>query len=207
MLETDLKNKMKKYMLLIISIIILILSFLNSWFYDVLFDSLFVLGLIPSVILIISWILCFVFSILKLIKNKELLNILSLVIVVFTAFLILFFPFRKNKVKLELEFFEEGRLEIIQMVEDDKLEIDALGNAKLPDKYKQFSNSGEIVVYQNDLDDKLIAFWVFRGMQSGSVQLIYSTGGEKLIRDNETGHSIVSVDKLKDNWYYVVTDY
>lgn len=53
----------------------------------------------------------------------------------------------------------------------------------------------------------MIAFWVFRGMQSGLVQLIYSTGGEKLIRDNEAGHPIVSVDKLKDNWYYVVTDY
>ena len=48
---------------------------------------------------------------------------------------------------------------------------------------------------------------MFRGMQSGSAELIYSTGGEKIIETNETGHPIISIEKLKDNWYYVITDY
>lgn len=52
-----------------------------------------------------------------------------------------------------------------------------------------------------------VSFWVFRGMQSGSAELIYSTGGEKIIETNETGHPIISIEKLKDNWYYVITDY
>ncbi|MBQ7031423.1 MAG: hypothetical protein IJN13_03515 [Bacilli bacterium] len=93
------------------------------------------------------------------------------------------------------------------MIEDNKLKVDDLGNVKLPNKYKKVSTSGEVAVYQNDEDGKVVAFWIFRGMQSGSVQLIYSTGGEELIMDNETGHPIVSIDKLKDNWYYVVTNY
>lgn len=198
---------MKKYILLIVSVIVLIISFLNSWFSDMLFDSLFVFAVITSLVLFVGWVVCLVFSIIKLIKDKGIFNILSLAVVILTAILFLFFPFRETKVKLELKLFEDERLEIIKMIEDNKLEIDELGNAKLPEKYRKVSTSGEIAIYQNDEDGKVIAFWVFRGMQSGSVQLIYSTGGEKLIRDNETGHLIVSTDKLKDNWYYVVTDY
>lgn len=198
---------MKKYILLIVSVIVMILSFLNSWFSDQLLDSLFIFALIPSLILFVGWVTCLVFAIIKLIKEKTILNILSLVLVILTALLVLFFPFREAKVRLELNLYEDERLEIIYMVEDNKLEIDDLDNAKLPDKYKKISTSGEVVVYQNDEDGKVVAFWVFRGMLSGSVQLIYSTGGEQLIRDNETGHPIVSIDKLEDNWYYVVTDY
>lgn len=198
---------MKKYILLIISIIVLIIAFINSWFSDMLFDALFIFALIPSFILFVGWTICLVFSIKKFIKDKNILNILSLAIVILTALLILFFPFRRTKVKIELELFKKERLEIIRLIENDKLEIDKMGNAKLPNKYKKLSSSGEVAIYQNDEDGKVIVFWVFRGTLSGSVQLIYSTDGEKLIRYNETAHSIVSVDKLKDNWYYVVTDY
>ena len=188
---------MKKYILLIISVIVMILSFLNSWFSDQLLDSLFMFALIPSLILFVGWIICLLLSITKLIKDKSVFNIISLIVVSLTALLVLFFPFREVKVRLELNLYEEERLEIIKMIEDNKL----------PDKYKKVSTSGEVAVYQNDEDGKVVVFWVFRGMQSGSVQLIYSTGGEQLIIDNETGHPIVNVDKLKDNWYYVVTDY
>ena len=43
-------------------------------------------------------------------------------------------------------------------------------------------------------------------MLSGSVQLVYSTDGEKIIRDSEIENPIISIDKLKDNWYYVTTE-
>ena len=198
---------MKKYILLIISVIVMILSFLNSWFSDQLLDSLFIFSLIPSLVLFVGWIICLVFSITKLIKDKSVFNILSLIVVILTALLVLFFPFREAKVRFELNLYEEERLEVIKMIEDNKLEVDDLGNSKLPDKCKKVSTSGEVAVYQNDEDGKLIGFWVFRGMLSGSVQLIYSTGGEELIRSSDIEHPIVSIDKLKDNWYYVVTDY
>ena len=198
---------MKKYILLIISVIVMILSFLNSWFSDQLLDSLFIFALIPSLVLFVGWIVCLVLSITKLINDRNVFNIISFIVVILTALLVLLFPFRESKVRLELNLYEEERLEIIKMIEDNKLKVDELGNVELPDKYKNVSTSEEVAVYQNDEDGKVIGFWVFRGMQSGSVQLIYSTGGEQLIRDNETGHPIVNVDKLKDNWYYVVTDY
>lgn len=185
----------------------MILSFLNSWFSYQLLDSLFIFALIPNLILFVAWVACLVISIIKLIKDKSVLNIFPMIVTILTALLVLLFPFREAKVNLELKLYEVEHLEIIQMVENNKLEIDDMCNAKLPNKYKKLSTSGEIAVYQNDEEGIVVAFWVFRGMQSGSVQVIYSTGGEKIIRDNETGHSIVSIDKLKDNWYYVVTDY
>lgn len=198
---------MKKYELLITSIVVLVLSFLNNWFFDELLDSLFIFILIPNLVLFIGWLICLIFSIINLIRDKRIINIISLIIVILTALLILFFPFRKTKVILELNLYENERLEIIKMVEDKKLKTDEFGNVDLPYKYKKVSISGEVFVFQNDEEGQVIGFWVFRGVQSGSVQLIYSTGGEKLIRDNETGHPIISIDKLKDNWYYVITDY
>lgn len=198
---------MKKYILLIISVIVMILSFLNSWFSEQLLDSLFIFALIPSLVLFVGWIICLILSITKIIKNKNVFNIISLIVVILTALLVLFFPFREAKVRLELNLYEEERLEIIRMIEDNKLKVDDLGNVKVPDKYKKVSTSGEVAVYQNDEDGKVIGFWVFRGMLSGSIQLVYSTGGEQLIRSSDIEHPIVSIDKLKDNWYYVVTDY
>lgn len=198
---------MKKYILLITSVIVMILSFLNSWFSDQMLDSLFIFALIPSLVLFVGWIICLVLSVIKIIKNKNVFNIISLIVTVLTALLILFFPFRESKVRLELNLYEEERLEIIKMIEDNKLKVDDLGNVKLPNKYKKVSTSGEVAIYQNDEDGKVVAFWIFRGMLSGSVQLVYSTGGEEIIRSSEIEHPIVSIDKLKDNWYYVVTDY
>ena len=198
---------MKKYIFLITSVIVMILSFLNSWFSDQMLDSLFIFALIPSLVLFVGWIICLVLSVIKIIKNKNVFNIISLIVTVLTALLILFFPFRESKVRLELNLYEEERLEIIKMIEDNKLKVDDLGNVKLPNKYKKVSTSGEVAIYQNDEDGKVVAFWIFRGMLSGSVQLVYSTGGEEIIRSSEIEHPIVSIDKLKDNWYYVVTDY
>lgn len=89
---------MKKYELLITSIVVLVLSFLNNWFFDELLDSLFIFILIPNLVLFIGWIICLVFSIINLIRDKRIINVISLIIVILTALLILFFPFRETKV-------------------------------------------------------------------------------------------------------------
>lgn len=128
-------------------------------------------------------------------------------ILIFSVLLFIFFPFRKTKAKYELNRYEKGRMEIVNKIISNEIKpSDDLGNINLIGKYKKYSTSGDITVYQNDEDGQLICFWIFRGMQSGSVQLMYSSE-EELIRKNETGHPIVSIEKSKDNWYYVETDY
>lgn len=192
---------MKKYILIIISLIILIVTFLNNWKYDQFFMA-------PAfnIILFISLIICLIIVLIKIIKYKQFINIIALIFLIITVLMIIFFPTREEKYKLTFHLYEKDRLEIIKMIKDNKLKSDEHGNTTLPQKYKKLSSSGEVVVLQND-EEQVIIFWIFRGMLSGSDELIYSTGGEKLIRKHEGGHPIISIDKLKDKWYYVKTDY
>ena len=110
------------------------------------------------------------------------------------------------KVNFELTLLEKDRLEIVEMIKDGEIKTDHLGNAKLPKGYGYLSSDGEIFVYQND-NEQVISFWVYRGMLSGSIELIYSSVDESLIYANESGHPIANVEKLKDHWYLVDTDY
>ena len=132
---------------------------------------------------------------------------MPVIVLTVTLLLLLFFPFRIMRTKFELYLYEDIRNDIIKKIENNELAIDSLNNIVLPDQYKKASVSGEVTLYQNDEEGMVLGFWIFRGMLSGSVQLIYSTGGEQLIKDNETGHPIISMQQLKDQWYYVITDY
>ena len=90
------------------------------------------------------------------------------------------------------------------MVRNNEIKTYSGKNARLPGKYNFTSSDGEIHIYQND-DEQVICFWVFRGMLSGSVELVYISGNESLIYDNIL--DIYSVDKLKEHWYLVETEY
>ena len=142
-------------------------------------------------------------SIWGIIKRKEYIHFFSIAVLALLVVLLVTFPFRDARVKWELNRFEADRLEIIEMIQSHQLQPDSLGNVVLPAGYKRLSSDGEAYVYQNDKNGQVICFWVFRGMMSGSHELVYSSGGEERIRANE---SIVSIEQLKDFWYYVVTD-
>lgn len=198
---------MKKYRLLILSVSFFIIQFLNRWFSDQLFNKLFLLYSLLNFTLFILFIKLSVNIVNDIKKNKTADNVVALIILIVSFLLTLCFPYREIKTKVELAFFENDRNEIIKMLKDKEITPDKYGNAKLPNKYKKISTSGEVYIYQNDDNGMVIGFWIFRGMMSGSTELIYSTGGENLIRENENGHPIVSINKLKENWYYVKTDY
>ena len=200
---------MKKYNLLILSILLLIGSFLYGWFFDQLFGDLFILFIVPSVLLLVGCCIALLVKCIKrIIQQRAYIHFLSIAVLAFMVVLLVFFPFRKAKVKTELALFETRRLTIVEMIKAGELKPrDANGNVDLPFRYRIWSTSGQVYVFQNDKEGQVIAFWIFRGMLSGSIELVYSTGGEELIRANEDGHPITSVEKLKDDWYYVVTDY
>ena len=103
--------------------------------------------------------------------------------------------------------YKNKREEIIGKIKEKEYVSDEYGNVELPKKLKKISTSGEVTVFENDEDGVLICFWIMRGVLSGSVQLMYSSTDESLIYKNETGHHITYVEKLKDNWYWVETEY
>ncbi len=201
------KHNMTSIYLLSVSIIVLITSFIHCWYSDQLFNTLFIFNLVPSLILSTIWIICLIISIIKIKRYKTKLNISILIVLIINALLIFFFPFREAKVHVEFVLYKNERLEIIQMIKENKLEVDELGNAILPKNYKKISTGGEVFIYQNDENGQIISFWIMRGMMSGSVELVYSSKSEETIEKNQKIDSITSIEKLDDNWYYVVTDY
>ena len=167
---------MKKISALILSLCAFAAVFLSFWYSDVLFNRLFVFGLIPMALSVLLLFGSLIVSIIIIARKPFILkSYLPIVISIITVLIIFVFPFRKAKVNLELQLFDKARMHVIEMVKND--------------------------------EEQVISFWVFRGMLSGSVQLIYSSKDENLIYDNEEGHSIVSIEELKDHWYLVETDY
>ena len=68
---------MKKYSLLILTLIILILSFLNCWYSVELLDLLFIVTFILNLVLFIIYITCFKLVVKELVQNKNIVNIIS----------------------------------------------------------------------------------------------------------------------------------
>jgi hypothetical protein len=198
---------MKRCCPLILGSVVLVLNFLCFWYADVLFNRFFVLGVIPILIALVLLIVCAVLSVIRMIRGRERLqSVLSFILCVITVIIIAKFPFRMAKVKTELTLFEKDRLQVIEQIADDQLTPDGYRNLQLPRKYRRLSSDGTVHVYQND-EEQVICFWVFRGMLSGSVQLMYSSRDESLIWNNETVHPIESIEQLKEHWYLVNTDY
>ena len=197
---------MKKYLYLIISILYFITFFILNWYSDNIFRVSFILLSIISFVIYILFPCLLLYLIIKIIEKKSYIDIISVIILNITGIFNMNFPYREIKTKVEFNKYEIQRLEIIEMIKDEKLIPDEFNNVVLPDDYKNCSVDGEAYIYQNNIEGIEISFWMFRGMQSGSVELIYSTG-EELIRKNESGPQIRKIEKIQDNWYLVTTDY
>lgn len=204
----NLKIFLRKYRNLIFSIIEIIALFLVCWYDQQLFYTLFIFAIIPKFGVFIMYVFCLVLVILDLKKYYSILNLISLILLIIPGTIILIL-FTNNQFKTCFTFdrYEKMRLEVVEMVKNNEIVPDEYNNAKLPEKYKSLSSDGKIYISQNDANGQVISFWVVRGFLSGSEELVYSSGEEKLIYENETGHPIKSIDKIKENWYYVITDY
>ena len=180
--------------------------FFSFWYADVLFDRFFVLGILPLLFSVLFLALNLMISIVFVVRNpSEVKYYGSLCIALITIVLLFSFPFRLAKVNLELWLFDTKRNQVIEMVKNLEIIPDQFGNAELPFLYAHTSSDGNIHVYRND-DEQVVSFWVFRGMLSGSVELIYSSMDETLVYEIENGSFIIGVEKLKEHWYLVNTD-
>ncbi len=194
---------MKKNGLLLLSILLLVVSFTVHWFSDHLFSTFWVLVFHVYLLLLGCFIALLVLTVRQIRRDRR--GYAGLAVLVLLAAMVVFFPFRDAKVKLELNLYDAPRQEVLEMIRTGELSPnDGIGNIRLPMGYRRLSADGEVFLYQNDGEGQVVGFWIFRGAPDGSIQLIYSSGGEELIRENEP--YIMSIERLKDHWYYVVTD-
>ena len=199
---------MKKYKLFLLSILLLITCFLLGWYGDRLASTALIIHA-PLIILILlgCFVALLVACIVAIIRRRSYINFFSIGVLCLLVILILKFPFRDTKVKYELDHYEADRLKIVDLIKDGQLTPDPLGNVDLPWGLRRVSASGQALVLQNDDRGQVVAFWIFRGiMLSGSIFLVYSSGGEELIRASQEGPFITRIERLRDSWYYVVTD-
>lgn len=198
---------MKKYYHLILVIITCFIILLYKWFLDNLI-SLFSIIFFPFSLITIIIIFVNLIKLLsnRLKKDKNIINKVSLYIVYITIFIFVFIPFSTIKFNLEFKLFSKERDIIIDKIKNNEFKYYYDKNIKLP-IYKYLSVDGEVYVYQNDEDGTQIGFWIHRGVLTGSEELMYSSNGEKLIKENETDHPIKSIKKLNKYWYYVITEY
>ena len=193
---------MKKNGLLLLSILLLVVSFTVHWFGDHLFSTFWVLVFHVYLLLLGCFIALLVLTVRQIRRDRR--GYAGLAVLALLAALVVFFPFRDAKVKLELNLYDAPRQEVLEMIRTGELSPnDGIGNIRLPMGYRRLSADGEVFLYQNDDAGQVVGFWILRARE-GSHRLIYSSGGEELIRENEP--YIMSIERLKDHWYYVVTD-
>lgn len=178
-----------------------ILCFLCSWYSDLIIGYFtgFTLFFI-KILLLIIWIIFLVKVIRDFNKNKKKRNILLVILLVSSVFS-LFCNFRWIKTKVEFSLYRKQRERIIEKVKDNEFSYYFDKNIKLP-MYKYVSSDGVIYVYRNDRE-QVISFLIYRGVLSGNVELIYSSGGENLIYEIKNNSEIVKIVELDENWYYV----
>ena len=205
--EGSIKEREKKYGLLILATLLFVASFVVAWYDDMLFDHFYILYLPVYPILFGCFIALLVANIISIAKNKKYINFISITILVLLVVTIIFFPFRYAKVRVELELFDKDRMEIVDMIKNGKLKPKSGGNVTLPAGYGKLSSDATVYVYRNDEEGQVIGFWAFRGMLSGSTHLMYSSDHEELIRKTiSLNAKILKLDELKENWYYVIME-
>jgi hypothetical protein len=155
-----------------------------------------------DLILLVCFIVLLILSIRRIKTEKA--EYASVAVLALLLVMAVFFPFRDVKVKLESKWYNAPRQEIVEMICSGQLQPeDGMRSISLPAGYRRISTGGEVYLRRNDKDGQVITFWVFRGVPDGSVEVVYSSGGEELIR--ETVYGIERIEKLKENWFYVKT--
>ena len=124
---------MRKYLLLILSVLLLLVSFAAAWYSDHLFNTLFVLILPLFLFLVLCFIVLLVLSVRRLIKYREYPCLASIAVLALLLALIVWFPFRDARVKVELNCLEADHLKVVEMIRNDQLRPkDDIGNIVLP---------------------------------------------------------------------------
>lgn len=199
------KNKidLKKYKIIIISVGILFFTILVYIFSNIIFD---VGGIYPTLTNIIivwsSFILLFI-CLYKIIKKKEIVNIISICILIL-ALIINNITFNVDFVR---NFFDklEKRTEVVNLIKEGKLVSGDNNDIKLPKEYKNVSADGKVSVLKNDEDNQIIGFWISRGINTDGKLYIYSSKGKDAIIE-EFGKEYCEVEHLyNDTWFYVIT--
>lgn len=198
---------MKKYILLIISIIIFIIKFLDNWFRHELLDLGFLQILFYIFLVFICTIVLIVLIVIK-INNKKGSNEDRFALCFLCAtFCFFFIPMHEVRTRVEFESLLDERIKVIEKIKAGDLLPNKYGEiVDLDKEYKKASPCNRVKVYKNDEDGVIISFYLRCGGTLGNdVELIYTTGGKESIIENKKDRSTSDpIIQLKEEWFYVI---
>ena len=195
-------NNINSIKMIIIDIFLFMYIFIILCFFDELFVYMWVLFFVPLVIIPITYIYMFVKSII-LIKQEvnNYLNWISLFILILIVIMWIFFNPSNLRNKYEFRKYSDDRSYIINQVKKDKSKFKEKSKIKLEEKYEKLSRDGEITIFLNNEKESLIGFTISAGIPDEKTYLVYSSSGEKIIKDNIK--LITEIEKIDKYWYYV----
>lgn len=204
--KIDLKKENKGIDCILWAVAVFVLSFAVQWWNNSLFDIFFIFGLLVYPMLFALVLVCIVEA-AKMVEEEEIISAMCSFIIIFATLVMFFkFPYEEAKIKFDYKYLTPMRTKVVNKIVSGEID-DSSSLVTLPLCYWLTTSDGTVFVYENDAEGVEVGFWVFRGMLSGSKIVVYSNGGEELIRKNESGYSISLLEQLGENWYYIETVY
>lgn len=183
---------------------VFIANCLLSWYSQELFIYNFLLFIIVFITLVCFNMVSFLFSVYLIKENKrKIRNWVPFLIVVVTSIFIITIPLNYVRERLEYKIYYGKRTEIVEKIKNGEIGYFEHNQIKLPDKYKKISIDKKAHIYLNK-EEILISFIVHESFPDEGSEIVYSSNGEKLIRENID--SINKIEKRDENWYYVIHD-
>lgn len=197
--EKSNKKSKLEYPLLLMTIILFIYSYTLFWFWEELFPLVWLSFGICLLIIPIIWLINIIKSIIYITEGyNNIKNYVPLLTIFVTTFI--FFVFHPSNMRNEYEYkmYYNERLEYIELVKSGDVEEKTI---ELPKKYKKISRNGKAYIYLNNENELLIGFSFDMSFPDEGSELVYSSGGKKLIKDNIG--SIYKIHKKDKNWFMV----
>ena len=194
---------MKKYKMLILLLFVIIINFLFNWFKLEINTYEPFLGFFIGMLCYVSFIYIFIFLIRKFIDRENLLlNGICFGILIIYLIFKFFFPFVFVKCKLEMKFYENDRIEIVDKIKSGEIPSNSKDTIYLSESYNYIAAGGIVSVYMNNLSGIVIGFNVYSGgVFASDIEIIYSSLG---IDGVNKINGIKDIKELKDGWYYVI---
>lgn len=179
-------------------IIVFLIIIIYIWFTDYISYHLWIFSLFIGLFVFSLFMILFVLRRKKQTEKKvRVINDILILLIVIFALL----DTRLVKAKLNVHLFSKQMNEVVNKVQNDKSNYPYGESVELP-IHSYTSLNGKIYIYKND-DEQVFTFLISSMSTAGTSELVYSSGDEKLIRENIPG--IEQLIYLKKNWYYVRT--
>lgn len=178
--------------------IVFLIIIIYIWFTDYISYHLWIFPLFINLLVFSLFMILFVLRRKKQTEKKvRVINDILILLIVIFALL----DTRLIKAKLNVYLFSKQMNEIVDKVQNDKSNYPYGKSVELP-IHSYTSLNGKIYIYKND-DEQVFTFLISSMSTAGTSELVYSSGEEKLIRENIPG--IEQLINLKKHWYYVRT--